>query len=144
MTLAAITAALGGSGSLGKSVDSPLDLVALTREGLPAEILSTLADDLSLDRASVARMIGISRRTLSRRMAAHGRLSADESDRAVRLARVMARATDVLGDKAKASHWLQTPNRALAGRKPLELLDTDAGVQSVDTILGRIAYGVYS
>jgi putative toxin-antitoxin system antitoxin component (TIGR02293 family) len=44
----------------------------------------------------------------------------------------------------KASRWLQTPNRALEGELPFNLLDTDAGVQSVETVLGRIAFGVYS
>jgi uncharacterized protein (DUF2384 family) len=32
----------------------------------------------------------------------------------------------------------------LGGTKPLELLDTDAGVEQVVDLLNRIDYGVYS
>jgi putative toxin-antitoxin system antitoxin component (TIGR02293 family) len=68
----------------------------------------------------------------------------DETDRLSRLAGVAARAAEVLGSTEKAAHWLQRPNRALGGRVPLELLDTDAGTQQVAEVLGRIEHGVYS
>jgi putative toxin-antitoxin system antitoxin component (TIGR02293 family) len=89
-------------------------------------------------------VVGISDRTLSRRLANNERLSAEESDRTVRLARIVALAINTLGDSKKASSWLQTPNRALDGQRPLDLLDTDTGAKSVETVLGRIEYGIYS
>ena len=144
MTVEAIALALGGPKALKRTVGTSSELVALTREGLPAGILAELALGLNLDRKSVALAVGITERTLSRRLSQHSRLSSEESDRTVRLARILALATETLGDQAKASRWLQTANRVLEGRTPFELLDTDAGVQSVETVLGRIAYGVYS
>ena len=144
MTVTAIADILGGVKVLNKTVGTASDLVRLTREGLPADILPALADGLAIDRKIVAQAVGISERTLSRRLGAKSRLTAVESDRTVRLARVLALASETLGDKANATRWLQTPNRALEGQVPFDLLDTDAGVQSVETILGRIAYGVYS
>ena len=144
MTVSAIAEVLGGKKVLKKTVGTPAQLVTLIREGLPAGILPTIAAELSMDRSALAKVVGISGRTLSRRIASHSRLSAEESDRMVRLARVLALANDTLGDRAKASRWLQTPNTALDGNTPFELLDTDAGVKSVESILGRIAYGVYS
>lgn len=62
----------------------------------------------------------------------------------MRLARVVAMATDTLGTSKKASLWLQPPNRVLEGKTPWELLDTDTGVRSVETVLGRIEWGLYS
>jgi putative toxin-antitoxin system antitoxin component (TIGR02293 family) len=62
----------------------------------------------------------------------------------VRFARIATFASDVLGDDAKASRWLQRPNRALSGRQPLSLLDTDLGAREVEAILGRIEHGVFS
>jgi len=144
MTVTAIAEVLGGKKILKKNIGTPAQLVTLIREGLPANILPTIATELSMDRSAVAKVVGISGRTLSRRIASHSRLTADESDRMVRLARVLALANETLGDRAKASRWLQTPNRVLDGNTPFELLDTDAGVQSVETVLGRIAYGIYS
>jgi putative toxin-antitoxin system antitoxin component (TIGR02293 family) len=92
----------------------------------------------------VARLIGISDRTLSRRLADSARMTVVESDRIVRLARVVAIAADTLGTTEKAARWLQQPNRALEGSVPLELLDTDTGTRAVETIFGRIEWGLYS
>jgi putative toxin-antitoxin system antitoxin component (TIGR02293 family) len=50
----------------------------------------------------------------------------------------------MIGNKEKAVEWLRTPNRALAGERPLDQLDTDLGAREVEDVLGRIAYGVYS
>jgi putative toxin-antitoxin system antitoxin component (TIGR02293 family) len=144
MTVAAIAEVLGGRKTLKKQIRSSAELIELTRKGLPAEILLTLAAELSLQRTVVSRILGISERTLSRRVTTHARLTPEESDRTVRLARVLAAAKETLGGMEKASRWLQTPNRALEGQRPFEILDTDAGVHSVETVLGRIGYGVYS
>jgi uncharacterized protein (DUF2384 family) len=44
----------------------------------------------------------------------------------------------VLGGSEKAGRWLQQANRALAGKTPLSLLDTDAGASRVGEVLGRM------
>jgi putative toxin-antitoxin system antitoxin component (TIGR02293 family) len=140
----AITTVLGGKRTLKRTVDSDAGLRTMTREGVPVGTLPALAQELAIERKTLARVVGISDRTLSRRLASSSRLSAEESDRTVRLARVVALAKETLGSSRKASLWLQTPNRALEDERPLDLLDTDGGVRSVETILGRIAYGIYS
>jgi putative toxin-antitoxin system antitoxin component (TIGR02293 family) len=144
MTVSAIAEVLGGRKSFRKHVETSSDLVAITRAGLPVATIDTIAFELATQRIAVAKILGISERTLSRRATANERLTAEESDRAVRLARVLALAKETLGDREKAGRWLQTPNRALDGERPFDRLDTDAGVRSVEQILGRIAYGVYS
>ena len=48
------------------------------------------------------------------------------------------------GDVEKAARWLQRPNRALGGKQPLQCLDTDLGAPQVETILHRLAHGVFS
>ena len=70
-------------------------------------------------------------------------MSALESDRTVRLARMLAFANEVFGDREKAAHWLLTWNLVLC-TKPFDLLDTDPGIRAVETILGRIAWGIFS
>ncbi|MBI1788351.1 MAG: DUF2384 domain-containing protein [Acidobacteria bacterium] len=81
---------------------------------------------------------------LTRRLSQRCPLTCAESDRTVRMARVYAQAVETIGDREKAVEWLSAPNRALGGERPLDQLDTDAGAQMVEEILGRIAYGVYS
>lgn len=53
-------------------------------------------------------------------------------------------ATDVLGDLDKGCRWLTSPNRALGGKAPLDLLDTDIGRQQVHDVLTRLNHGLFS
>ena len=55
--------------------------------------------------------------------------------RLARVVRVATRAEEALADEAKAHRWLRTPNRALSGRAPLDLLDTDIGARTVERVL---------
>ena len=142
MAVEAITQKLGGTKALHTPIHSSADLVHLTRRGLPASIVSSLANSLGLRPSRLAKMLCISERTLSRRIAANTRLTAEESDRTVRLARVFAAAEETLGSTELARQWLKAPNRALHGESPFEMLDTDTGVQTVESVLGRIAYDV--
>jgi len=144
MTVAAITDVLGGRKVLKRKVGFDTDLRVMTREGLPVKALSALAQELSIELKALAKVVGIRERTLSRRLAGGSRLTPQESDRTMRVARVFAQAKDTFGNAAKAAHWLNSPNRVMEGETPLSLLDTDAGVKWVETILGRIDYGIYS
>jgi len=58
--------------------------------------------------------------------------------------RIAAQAAEVLGSEEKASRWLHSPNRALGGSRPLDVVDTDLGAREVEAVLGRIEHGVYS
>lgn len=144
MTAAAIATVLGGRKTLKRTIKTENDLHVVTRDGLPVETLSQLAEKLAIDRKTLAKVVGISDRTLSRRIAAGAKLTLEEGDRTMRLARVFAQAEDTLGSPEKASRWLQRPNLALGNARPLDLLDTDTGRFEVETILGRIEWGLYS
>jgi putative toxin-antitoxin system antitoxin component (TIGR02293 family) len=135
---------LGGEAVLGRPLNKSGALAELVREGLPVKALLLLAERLDIRQAEISEKIGIPKRTLTRRLTQHSRLTAAESDRAVRLAQVYSNAAETLGDGEKAAAWLKTPNRALRGGRPLDQLDTDPGVREVEDVLGRIAYGVYS
>ncbi len=135
---------LGGKVVLGRLANRGGVLAELVREGLPVKALLLLAERLDMRQAEISDKIGIPKRTLTRRLTEHSRLTAAESDRAVRLAQVYSNAAETLGTGEKATAWLKTPNRALRGGRPLDQLDTDPGVREVEDVLGRIAYGVYS
>ena len=141
---AAIAEVLGGRKVLGRAVKKADDLAELVREGLPAGSVKLLAERLDIGSTTLSRKLGIPQRTLTRRLSHRSRLTAAESDRTVRLARVYAKAVEMIGDEQKAVEWLQTPNRALGGERPLDQLDTDVSAREVEDLLGRIAYGVYS
>jgi putative toxin-antitoxin system antitoxin component (TIGR02293 family) len=133
---------LGGRKTLGLRPGAQADYVELVRRGLPYQTLRSVTSELALSFKDVQAALQLSPRSLQRRKAA--RLSAVESERILRLVRVAAHASHVLGDRAAALDWLTTPNRALAGERPIHLLDTDVGANEVLEVLDRILYGVYT
>ncbi|HEV2856430.1 MAG TPA: antitoxin Xre/MbcA/ParS toxin-binding domain-containing protein [Thermoanaerobaculia bacterium] len=137
---AEIVEALGGRS---RPVNSPEDLKDWIREGLPFESLEFVMERFGFSREEVSTALDLPARTLARRKQEQ-RLHRDESDRLFRLVRIASQAAEVLGGDQKASRWLHAPNRALGGRPPLELLDTDLGSRQVEEVLGRIEHGVYS
>ncbi len=134
---------LGGKSVLKREISSETQLREAVREGLPYESLATVVEKLGIKGDKVAEIIQLPLRTIARRKK-EKRLEPDESDRVVRLARIGALATYVLGSEQKASSWLHERNRALGGIAPLDILDTDIGSRQVEEVLGRIEHGVYS
>ncbi len=112
--------------------------------GFETRVIKTLADWSALPQSFYIAAVGLSKATLTRQARARQRLSAIASDRVFRIARIMVRAEEVFEDVDIARDWLNRPNQALGGKKPLELLSTDAGTESVEDVLGRIEDGVYS
>ena len=145
MSALAVAKKLGGRGVLHRKIASDRDLIEAVRAGLPAKALDHVLKDWAkqLSQGDVYRVVGRAR-TLQRKRTRGTSLSADESDRLVRLARILVRAEEALGDEEKARCWLTEENRALGGDRPLSLLDSDAGTLAVERVLGRIEHGVYS
>ncbi|MFN2459486.1 MAG: antitoxin Xre/MbcA/ParS toxin-binding domain-containing protein [Candidatus Velthaea sp.] len=139
-----VAAVLGGAPALQADITGVPALQNVIRLGIPAVALDELVRRLGLSRSEAAHVFGIPERTLTRRLSTRSRLTPTESDRAVRVARIVAAALEYLGDESLAVAWLRDENRALGGARPLEQLDTEIGAREVEDVLGRIAYGVYS
>jgi putative toxin-antitoxin system antitoxin component (TIGR02293 family) len=112
--------------------------VAAVEKGLPISAIAELRHVLREE--EVDRLV-IPRRTLAHRRLRREPLSIEESDRALRLARVTTLAVATLGDEHKAMAWLRHEHRLLGGRKPLDLSRTEAGVRLIENVLARIAWG---
>jgi putative toxin-antitoxin system antitoxin component (TIGR02293 family) len=116
-------------------------VIGAVRKGLPLGRLTQMAQALSVDRAVLLRILGVSQRTMQRKQVHSDRLTPAASDRLSRIDRIYSLAVAVFGDGEKAAQWLKRPSRALANETPLKLLDTDAGTQRVERELHQIQYG---
>lgn len=134
---------MGGRRILGRPLRTELDLVERIRAGLSPQTIGRLAERLKMSEAELCRALGIPRRTMARRKR-EPKLARAESQAVVRVARVVARATEVFGAMDSAQAWLRRPNRALGGSSPLSLLDTEPGMEMVVDTLGRIEHGLPS
>ena len=121
----------------------PSELIRKIQKGLRFSELETLQNSIDLPFEQLAAKLSISRSTLQRRKAA-GRLSPDESDKVMRLSRLLEHATNVFGDIERARAWLKFPQRGLGGAIPLDYAETEVGAREVDDLLGRIEYSVYT
>uniref|UniRef100_UPI0025E7DBBC antitoxin Xre-like helix-turn-helix domain-containing protein n=1 Tax=Thiocapsa sp. TaxID=2024551 RepID=UPI0025E7DBBC len=86
-------------------------LVERVRRGLPFTELEALREPLGLSLQELAAYAGIPSRTLVRRRQA-GRLDPAESERVLRIERLLALATEMLRDVARARDWLKSPKTA--------------------------------
>lgn len=130
----------GGKG--GRKIDLS-HIIQSLRRGLPVKDVAMLSKSLEIPADALAPRLGMSRATLHRRKR-EGRLSPGESDRVLRFARLMGRATTVLGGENQARHWLRSSQFGLGGAVPLDFADTEIGAREVEDLLGRIEHGVYS
>ena len=86
----------------------------------------------------------VPRRTLAHRIAKHQPLSKDESDKAVRVARITAMAEQVFGEPERSWRWLRKPKRRFDGKTPVEMLATEAGARLVEEMIGQIEHGIFA
>jgi len=118
-----------------------METIALIREGVSTDVLVRIKEALDLTDAELARVVRIPKRTLTRRKK-DGVLRPDESERALRLFRLVRHAEAVFGSLEDACTWMQTPNLALGNESPLQFADTEPGARRVDQLLGQIEHGV--
>jgi putative toxin-antitoxin system antitoxin component (TIGR02293 family) len=65
----------------------------------------------------------------------------NESEKAVRLARIAALTEEVFGDDVKAGRWLRKPKAKLNGHSPLESLQSQEGACLVEAMLLQLDNG---
>lgn len=125
------------------AISTDFDLLNLARKGVSKKALVNLVKQISLTIQEVAAIMHISERTLQRYTPAT-LIKTEHAEKAIELARLYQRGTEVFGTLENFNDWMKTPNYTLNGEQPLNLLDTSIGFELVLQTLGRIEYGVFS
>ena len=127
---------------IGLNTSNPLKVSERVQAGFSYAALERLQRAVDVPLAQMAALVHIPARTLARRKAS-GRLDPDESDRLLRMSRVIATALALFeGDYPAARRWLSLPLPALGGQSPLELAGTDVGAREVERLAGQLERGV--
>lgn len=143
----------GGHIYLGYHDASHVDRISLVKAGLPASLLTTLADDMQVTRERLFRWLGIARATANRKIKADDVLSQNDSERALGIARlvglvekIVAESGDPVGfDAARwTATWLAQPNPALGGQTPGDYMDTADGRTLVAGLVAQMQSGAYA
>ena len=127
-----------------KAVLSEVNLIERLEKGLKISTVHSLRVRANLTDAETYKLIA-PRRTLNRREGSGQLLSTEEADKAVRVARVIARAQQVFAGKhAYVAAWLREPKSSLGDRTPLQLLATESGALVVEEQLIGIEHGMFA
>ena len=70
--------------------------------------------------------------------------TSDSSAHIIRVLEIRALADRIFRDENKAEAWLQRPNRALSGQKPVDLLRDELGAAVVRELLEQIDHGIFA
>ncbi len=130
---------LGGGDAIGFRVVSDADMASAVERGFSLNVVDALRKSGVTDKEIGALII--KPRTLSHRRDKRQKLTVEESDRAARVARVLALADKTFANRGKAGRWLHKNLSSLDGRRPIDLVRTAAGARIVEDVLTRIAWG---
>lgn len=129
---------------IGVQARDAFDLIQRVEQGLTYTAFESLLGLLPLNAGELAGILQIPPRTLTRRKQ-EGRFRPDESERLLRLSRVINAATELFeGDRRAAVSWMQSPNKAFQGGTPLEMARTEVGAREVENLIGRLEHGVFA
>lgn len=116
------------------------DILRIVEGRLAPSVIKRLTA-LGLERAEIDAAV-IPSRTLQHRRSRREKLTMEESDRVLRVVRVLSSAEAVYGSRERALAWLRRENPRLEGRNPLSLLKTDTGSRMVEELLVQIDEGM--
>ena len=122
------------------AVESDADLAKIVEARLPLRAITALVEH-GLQEKEIHSLV-LPRRTLQHRRARKERLSCEESDRAVRVARLAALAEKVFGDAEAGMGWLRATKIRFKGRTPIEMMMTEIGSRVVEELLYQIDEGM--
>lgn len=130
-----------------------MERVRLVKEGVPAQLLVVLADDMAISREKLYATIGVARATADRKIREQTRLSLDESERALGLARLVGQVEQIVRESGSpegfeaatwTAAWLDRPHAALGGVRPGTLMDTAEGRNIVSDLVAQMQSGAYA
>lgn len=127
---------------VGVKAASDLELALLPEKGLPLSAVESLRDQ-GLTFTEISEIV-ISPRTLKHRKSRKEKLSSVETDRALRVARIVDLADRVFGSRLKALLWLRSADDRLENRTPMQMLANESGGRLVESMLWQIDEGIYT
>lgn len=121
-----------------------LELADMVSEGLEFAAWEAFLENTHLSQDLLLWLTHIKKSTLYRRKE-RGLFDLLESEQLIRVARVFGKILNLYdGNLAAVLRWVEKPHRFLGKRTPLQLMQTEIGANEVESLIGRMAHGVFS
>ena len=132
---------------LGAESANDYELAQNVRHGLALETQDSLLQH-GMTRDEFHRIV-IPQRTFRHRTERRNRglqevLSPEESDKAVRAARILVLAERVFAEREKALSWMRQPKKRFHGDTPMTMLETETGARLVEQMLIQVDDGMFA
>lgn len=130
-----------------------MDRIRMVKHGLPAQLLTIVADDMNVPREKLYGWLGIPRTTANRKVKEADVLSQDESERLLGIACLIGQVLTLVNESGSseefnAAHWtaswLEEPSHALRGLTPSSFMDTADGRALVHNLIAQMQSGAYA
>ncbi len=119
------------------------DFISIIRNGIPKEAMTHLMEMADITLTEMASIIHTSDRTL-RRYGPQQKLSQEQSERMIEIAKLYSRGEEVFGAMDNFKEWMDTILLPFGNKKPKAFLDTSLGIGMIMDELGRIQYGIFA
>ncbi len=116
-------------------------MLEIVERQLPTSAINRVVS-LGITRAEIDALV-IPLRTLQHRRSRREKLTVEESDRVLRVARLLSLTESVYGSRQRALAWLRRTHPRLRNRTPLEMSKTDTGSRIVEELLVQIDEGMF-
>lgn len=131
----------------------PLTRVRIIKGGVSASYVDRIAREMGMPKERLLPALGLSPATVNRRARESRKLSTEDSERVVGMARLVGQVQAMVNESGDpkgfnvagwVARWLEEPLAALGGQRPVELMDTTEGQAIVSSLLSRIQSGAYA
>ena len=120
-----------------------IEKMQVVKQGISKADLEGFKERIGMDYDQLAVTLSVARATLINKKGSE-KFNSAVSEKIVGLADIYSYGYEVFEDVDRFNRWIFSPNRALGGESPFDLLDNQYGREEVKNIIGRIDYGVYS
>lgn len=133
---------------------TPMELVRLERQGVQGTFIKDLSKSMDLTSSRIFSILGVPKATAEKKAAAGELVTGRGGQSAIGMIKLLGIAQDLVDDSSANAakdfdaakwlgQWIETPQSALGGLKPADLIDTPTGVAIVARVLGSIQSGAY-
>ena len=119
-----------------------MEIIELSRKGLPKHAADILSKGISLTDREMAKILNLSERTFHR-YREDTMFDTATTERLLQLVSLYQKGEEVFESLENFKRWMRRSLRIFENKTPLDLLDTATGFQLVEDELERIDYGVY-
>lgn len=111
------------------------------KEGFSAHLIQAVRVTFDLPEHGLVTLLNASVSTLERRIRENKNLDTVASERLDRIATVSNQAQEVFESREAAAQWMSKPNKALGGKTPILLCETEIGAKQVRRVLNALEWG---